>query len=65
MKVTRDIVEIKIDSREEDQQLQRLLEEHGIPQIWWPSGGWIPYPIKYTLSEDEFKKIEGAEILQQ
>lgn len=65
MKVTRNIVEIKIDSREEDQQLQRLLEEYGIPQIWWPSGGWTPYPIRYTLSEDEFKKIEGAEILQQ
>ena len=64
MKVTHSIVEIRVDSYEENQQLQRLLEEYEIPQIWWPSGGWPPYPITYTLSGDNFKKIEGAEILQ-
>lgn len=62
MKVTRNIVEITIHSKEEDQQLQSLLEEYEIPQIWWPSG--VPYPITYTLPEDEFKKIEGNEIFQ-
>ena len=64
MKVTRNIVEIRVDSKEEDQQLYRLLEEHELPQSYWPSGGWSLYPVTYTLPEDEFKKIEGNEIFQ-
>lgn len=64
MKITRNIVEITVGSSEENQQLQSLLEEHGIPQIWWPSRSCWSYPVTYTLQEDEFKKIEEAKILQ-